>query len=296
MIKNTVIMNNAQNEKISVIIPVHNGAKTLGQCLNSVLNQAYKNCEIIVVDNNSTDGSKEIIFDYKKKNNLIKYLYSPRRSRGAARNAGIRGASGSILVMTDCDCVVPPDWIEFIIKPIIHEREIIVMGWEDDLIKNYWTRNIQRENKNHIEKHREGKYIKCLDTKNFAIRAKVAKKIMFSETLEALEDFDFALRARSHGKIRFLPDVRVGHYHKSTFFSWLKIAFLRGYWTKKVYLKYKNNPDFINEPVFNFIREGKIINEIYTLFFPPRKLPLGKLYFNFITSAAKRTGMLLANL
>ena len=58
--------------KISVIIPVYNGEKTLRQCLNSVLNQTYGNYEIIIVNNNSTDKTKEIIKEFQLKNTFSK--------------------------------------------------------------------------------------------------------------------------------------------------------------------------------------------------------------------------------
>ena len=61
-----------KDPKTSVIIPVYNGEKTLKQCLDSVLNQTYKNYEVIVVDNNSTDKTKEIIKDFQKKNEKVR--------------------------------------------------------------------------------------------------------------------------------------------------------------------------------------------------------------------------------
>ena len=104
------------------------------------------NYEIIVINNNSTDKTKDIIYTYKEKNKKIKYVFEPRRSRGAARNKGIITANGDVITMTDCDCIVPENWIASIIKPIIEDNELIVMGSEDNVVKNYWTKNIQEEN------------------------------------------------------------------------------------------------------------------------------------------------------
>lgn len=78
--------------KVSVIIPVYNGEKTLARCLNSVLNQTHSNYEVIVVDNNSTDKTKEIINKFKEEDSKIRYAFEPYRSRGAARNKGIETA------------------------------------------------------------------------------------------------------------------------------------------------------------------------------------------------------------
>lgn len=81
-----------EEPKISVVIPVYNGAKTLRQCFESVLNQTYLNYDVIVVDNNSTDRTRQVIQEFQTKNSKIKYVYETYRSRGAARNAGINAA------------------------------------------------------------------------------------------------------------------------------------------------------------------------------------------------------------
>ena len=62
-----------QNPKVSVIIPVYNGERTLRHFLKSILDQTYKNYEVIVVDNNSTDKTKDIIKEFQTKDNKIKY-------------------------------------------------------------------------------------------------------------------------------------------------------------------------------------------------------------------------------
>ncbi|MDS1309934.1 glycosyltransferase [Marinobacter xiaoshiensis] len=93
----------------SVIIPAFNEEKDIETCLISLTNQTYPKdrFEIIVVDNGSTDKTKEIAATYA---DLV--LDKPEGNVGAVRNFGITHASGEIIICTDADCVVPPNWIE----------------------------------------------------------------------------------------------------------------------------------------------------------------------------------------
>ena len=239
---------------VSIIVPVYNGERTLGRCLEAILSQGYSSFELIVVDNHSTDKTKSIIEDYQGRFNRLKYLFEPQRSRGAARNAGIRVAVGEIILMTDSDCIVPDHWIDQMIAPIINDGESIVMGSEEDVVNNFWSSQIQRLNDAWIKRISSGQYVASLDTKNFAIKTDIMKHFMFDPEIGNLEDFEFALRIRPQIKIRYLPDVKVGHHHKTTFLSWAKLNYNRGYWGKKIYLKHKSNPLFENEPMFESMK------------------------------------------
>ena len=89
-------------KKVSVIIPMHNSSKHIEECLDSVINQTYKNIEIIVVDDNSTDNSAEIV--ERKKDSRIK-LIKLERNLGVskARNTGIDNATGKYICFLDSD-------------------------------------------------------------------------------------------------------------------------------------------------------------------------------------------------
>ena len=108
-----IINNNKKMENIlvSVIMPIYNAEATLKMCLNSVANQDYPNYEIILVDNNSNDSTKNIIDDFQKKYKNIKYFFEKQKGVGKARNLGISGANGQVLCFIDSDCVAPGNWI-----------------------------------------------------------------------------------------------------------------------------------------------------------------------------------------
>ena len=90
-----------KNPKVSVIIPVYNGEKFIKDSINSVLNQEYDNWECIVVDDGSTDGTASIIKEHEQ----IIYLHQGNAGVAAARNLGIKKASGEYLAFLDADDV-----------------------------------------------------------------------------------------------------------------------------------------------------------------------------------------------
>lgn len=92
------------NNLISIIIPVYNDEKYLNDTINTVLNQTYKNWELILVDDCSVDGSKKIIDKYLKKDQRIKYYKQSKNGGPAlARNKGIELAKGKYLCFLDSD-------------------------------------------------------------------------------------------------------------------------------------------------------------------------------------------------
>lgn len=281
------------------MIPVRNGEKTLTQCLNSVLNQNGYFDEVIVVDNNSTDATRSIIESFQHRDLRIKYVFESYQSRGAARNAGIRKATGGIVVMTDSDCIVPHDWVQRLTDPIISEQADAVMGCEIDLIENYWTQNIQKTNQKFYDSHVMDQYISVIDTKNFAIRRNILEKIMFDERMVHMDDIEFSFRLKDHTKIRYLPECQVGHYHKSNWASWLKLNFERGAWACLVYKKYYPNSDVINEEMFSDLRVGMWSHLKNYIIFPFwiavqfLKHPFRETFFKFISELGWRTGVLI---
>ena len=94
------------NYKVSAIITTHNRLELLIKAINSVLNQTYENIELIIVDDNSTDGTRTYIQKLLLENKDISYIYiSPDDSKGGnyARNLGINAASGEYIAFLDDD-------------------------------------------------------------------------------------------------------------------------------------------------------------------------------------------------
>ena len=123
--------------KVSVIIPTYNEEKVIGDCLKSLSEQTYKDLEIIVVDDGSTDNSRFKIqspkLQFKIQN--LKLLEQRHLGPGEARNLGAKQAKGDILVFVDADMIFDKKFIEMLIKPIMTEKAIGTFS-KDELVLN----------------------------------------------------------------------------------------------------------------------------------------------------------------
>lgn len=111
--------------KISVIIPIYNVEKYLAQCLDSVLNQTYRNLEIILVNDGSTDSSPRICDEYAAKDPRIKVIHKSNEGSAAARNDGLKLATGELIGFIDSDDIVADHFYEKLLKSLIdHHADI----------------------------------------------------------------------------------------------------------------------------------------------------------------------------
>lgn len=99
---------------ISIIIPVYNVKEYLEKCLYSVCGQTYKNLEIIVVDDGSTDGSGEICDMFAETDSRIKVIHQVNKGQSCARNEGLTIARGEYIGFVDSDDWIDPDMYEFL--------------------------------------------------------------------------------------------------------------------------------------------------------------------------------------
>lgn len=97
---------------VSIIIPVYNAEKYISRCLDSIINQSYKNIQIIVIDDGSTDKGVLILDKYKEDDNRISVYRTENRGVSYARNLGIEKAKGEYFVFVDADDFVQKDMIE----------------------------------------------------------------------------------------------------------------------------------------------------------------------------------------
>ena len=98
--------------KVSVIIPAYNEEKVIQYCLESLKNQTFKDLEVIVIDDGSTDKTKELI-------ERAKLLTQNHKGPGEARNFGAKQAKGEILVFVDADMTFDRDFIKELVEPIV---------------------------------------------------------------------------------------------------------------------------------------------------------------------------------
>ncbi|MCR5670962.1 MAG: glycosyltransferase, partial [Butyrivibrio sp.] len=109
-------------EKISVVMPVYNVEKYLERCIDSVTGQSYKNLEIIVVDDGSTDGSGELCDRLAVDDDRIKVIHQRNMGLSGARNTGLDVMSGDYVFFCDSDDVIAPETLEKLIFMIKRDR------------------------------------------------------------------------------------------------------------------------------------------------------------------------------
>ena len=123
-----------KNLSISVIVITFNRAKSLQDTLLSLARQERQPDEVIVVDNASTDNTKEIVLSFRNKFN-IKYIYEKRRGIPYARNTGVKNATKDIIAFTDDDCVADRNWLKYLEIPFIKDPHVGVVGGEVSHLK-----------------------------------------------------------------------------------------------------------------------------------------------------------------
>jgi glycosyltransferase involved in cell wall biosynthesis len=193
--------------KISVIIPAFNEEKFLGNCLFSLKEQDFKDFEIIVVDNNSTDKTREIAKEFGA------ILVSEKKQGVAfARNKGAKIAKGEILVFTDADTILPKDWLSRIQKEFERDKELIAFGGSCEFYSGPISARISSKFLLKpfliLDKFFSGGFnlMGC----NMAIKREAFLEVGgFNENLKLNEDVEISYRLREIGKVKFDLNFKV---------------------------------------------------------------------------------------
>ncbi len=162
---------------ISVIIPVYNEAAHIGRSLTSLSRQSYQPLEVIVVDDGSTDGTKEVVKSFR----TVKLLSQAHKGAGAARNLGAASAKGEILMFVDADMEFEPNFTKELVAPILNGKA-----------KGTWTGNEQVANWNNVWarcwNYNFGRYTSQMIS-NYPGQRKVFRAILKSE-FDRVRGFD----------------------------------------------------------------------------------------------------------
>lgn len=114
--------------KVSIILPVYNTKEYLDQCISSVLGQTYTDLELICVDDGSSDGSGEIVDKYAGQDGRVIAIHQENAGESAARNVGLRHATGDVWGFIDCDDWIEPDMYELLVKAMQENNADISVG------------------------------------------------------------------------------------------------------------------------------------------------------------------------
>ncbi len=114
--------------KLSIIIPTYNRSKYIFKCVDSVLSQTYKNIEVVVIDDGSTDNTEEIIKSFNDKR--VKYFKNDNHGIGYSRNFGLNKATGDYIFFLDSDDYINGDTVDIIFKNI-KNNDILVFDYKE---------------------------------------------------------------------------------------------------------------------------------------------------------------------
>ena len=208
-----------QKPLVSIIVPVYNSEKYLSACLESIINQTYPHLEIILINDGSTDGSLKIINQFIKKDSRIKLIDQKNQGQSAARNQGLRLATGEFISFIDSDDYIKPSFIEKLLIPFQKDQTVslTICGIHRRFLNNNHTENLYLSPITKKLKHESKKaYILRLLLKdgrlyssvNKLYQAKIAKNIQFDTSLNFAEDTKFVLEylKQSTGQVIFVNE------------------------------------------------------------------------------------------
>ncbi|HHF0555864.1 TPA: glycosyltransferase family 2 protein, partial [Vibrio antiquarius] len=112
--------------KISIIIPVYNVESYLEQCLNSVINQTYKNLDIVCVNDGSLDSSKTILDNYAKLDSRVTVVDQDNQGLSSARNKGIKNSSGQYITFVDSDDWIDLQLVDCLVRELKREKRDVI--------------------------------------------------------------------------------------------------------------------------------------------------------------------------
>lgn len=200
--------------KVSVIIPTFNCARYITKAIESVLNQTYKDFEIIVMDDGSTDNTRELLLKYISEGK-IKYYFQNNKGQSAARNTAIKLSHGDLIALLDADDIWFPEKLKLQVNYFLDHTDVamvhsnISIGTNDSII----TPDLPI-----IKRHRSFSIFEELYLGNFVNISTVVLRReslnvagLFDEGLRKAEDYDLWLRVAANFKVGY-QDVVTGVY------------------------------------------------------------------------------------
>ncbi len=239
--------------KISFLIPVYNEADFLGACLDSVLANEFDfaatGSEILVIDGQSNDGTRDVVVDFAERYSFIRLLDNPGRIQSKGLNIGLAEAKGEIIFRLDGHSAYPPNYVADILKHLI-SGEADNVGGGFDSTPGADTRKARAISMAMNSKLGVGITYRSVteggpryvDTVPYgAWKREVFDRIGdFDESFIRTQDFEFNTRMRQNGlRIMFLPWLQIRYHARETFAKLWAMSYQYGYWKVKVNKKHR---------------------------------------------------------
>lgn len=178
--------------KVSIIIPVYNAESTIERCLGSLINNSYKNLEIILVDDCSTDNSLKICRQYES-DSIIVYHSNENHGPSFSRNKGLELSTGDYIMFVDSDDWVEANYVKMFVKNLNDDSNFIICGYYNHDEMNSGVLGKIKPISNDLFELYNQTLLQQLWTKIFDARIVREINIRFNEELTIGEDFDFIL-------------------------------------------------------------------------------------------------------
>ena len=235
---------------VSVIIPSYNREKTIGRAIESVLNQTFRDLELIVVDDCSTDNTRQVVEEYAQRDNRVKYLLQkPNQGACCARNLGISAAKGEYIAFQDSDDEWLPEKLEKQLSAMqkknadvcFHRlrRRSTVQGKEDSFFP--------KTGKSGFRSHRDMCNSTLISTQTIIAKKEVFSEHLFDAKVKKTQDYDWAIRASRNYTFYFMSEPLAIQYFQDDSISRSgseTIIKTRKYFLKKYADEFKDNPQF----------------------------------------------------
>jgi len=227
---------------VSVVLPVHNGARTIGAALRSILDQRYPGTlEVVVADGMSTDGTREIVQAVAAADTRVRLVDNPQRSTPAGLNAAIRASAGPVVVRCDAHAELPPGYVTRAVAMLGQTGADNVGGVQSAEGIGFVQRAIACAMSSRIgvgdSRFHYGGAPGPVDTVYLGTfrREALERAGLFDETLARNQDYELNHRIRSTGGIVYFdPELRVLYRPRTSLQALWRQYWQYGVWKRRV--------------------------------------------------------------
>lgn len=212
-----------KNNLVSVIVPVYNAEKYLNKCIESILNQSYKNLEVICINDGSSDNSLGILEEYKQKDNRLVIIDKENNGVSSARNHGIKISKGELITFVDSDDWLEQDAIDNMVKLIIeNDCDVIRTNYYLNYVGKDEFKNNNIQNKLYKKEEINNKLIEKFllgELNCYTVLLLIKKEILisnnmfFNENVAMLEDKLFYLNLLLNINTIYLSDETYTYHY-----------------------------------------------------------------------------------
>lgn len=244
---------NLKNVDFSIIIPVYNSSSYLEQCIQSVLSQTYKNLEIILINDGSTDDSLSICNRLAKGNARVKVFDQKNKGQGSARNLGLKHANGTYILFVDSDDALAKDTIELNYQ--ILEKDPSIECLQFPIFMKYGT---------------EDAYIRKNIEKKYQLESNEFKKLILEDNVISWIVCDKIFKRDSIKSLKFREDIKF----EDNFFMMEYVQTVKSFYSsdKGLYYYYFRE-DSTTTSKLNELKERSTLEVLYLIlsFLNPKK-------------------------